>query len=230
MSYLDQLFFQIYPYVALSIFLLGSFLRYERGQYTWTSDSSELLRRGTLRWGSNLFHVGVLLLFLGHLVLLVPPTWLETLSLAPRPHQILAIVSGLLFAAICLAGLLLLLHRRVTDARIRATTRTMDLVVLLWILATLSFGICTTMYSSQELSGMRLVTLMHWSQHIVTLQGGAAALMTDVPWVYKVHIVFGMTLFALIPFSRLVHIWSGFASLAYLVRPYLIVRPHVQKF
>lgn len=225
MSYLDEFFFLLYPYVAGTVFLLGSLLRYERGQYTWSSDSSQLLCHRYLRWGSNLFHVGVLLLFLGHLVLLIPQSWLSALQLTPPRHQILSMVCGLLFAAACLTGLLLLLYRRLTDPRIWATTRTMDVVVLVWIGLALSLGIWTTYYSSQELSGSRLETLMHWAQHIATFRGDAAQFLTDVPWVYKVHMVVGMTLFALIPFSRLVHIWSGFASIAYLIRPYQIMRP-----
>lgn len=225
MNYADRFFFDLYPYIAGTIFLLGSLLRFERGQYTWSSDSSELLRRGTLRWGSNLFHVGVLFLFSGHLVLLVPLSWLDAMALSPPRHQILAIVSGLAFALICLIGLLLLLHRRLSEPRIWATTRPMDIVVLLWILLTLCFGAATTYYSAHELSGSTLVALMAWAQHIAMFRGDAGEYVASVPWVYKIHMILGMTLFVLIPFSRLVHIWSGFALLSYLFRPYQIMRP-----
>jgi nitrate reductase gamma subunit len=225
MAYLDEFFLQLYPYLAGTVFLVGSWLRFERGQYTWSSDSSQLLRRGTLQWGSNLFHIGVLLLFVGHLALLIPKDWLAAIGLNPHRHQILAIAAGLLFAVPSLAGLVLLMHRRATEPRIRATTRTMDVVVLVWILLILCFGVSTLYFSVQELSGTRLVNLCDWAQHIVTFRGGAAGLIADVPWAYKIHMVLGMTLFALIPFSRLVHIWSGFATVAYLFRPYLVVRP-----
>lgn len=165
------------------------------------------------------------MLFAGHLALLIPTDWLAAIGLVPHRHQILAIATGLLFAVACLVGLVLLMYRRATQPRIRATTRTMDVVVLVWILLTLGFGISTLYFSAQELSGTRLVSLAEWAQHIVTFRGGAAGLVADVPWAYKVHLVLGMTLFALIPFSRLIHIWSGFAAVAYLFRPYLVVRP-----
>ncbi|MDF0643801.1 MAG: respiratory nitrate reductase subunit gamma [Nitrospira sp.] len=224
MSDVHEFFFQIYPYIAGSVFLLGSLLRFERGQYTWTSNSSELLKRGTLRLGSNLFHVGVLFLFLGHLVGLLMPEVFGMAGIGLRGHQLVAMISGGLFGSACLVGLLLLIHRRVTDSRIRATTHVMDLVVLVWILLTLSFGLSTLYFSARELSGGYLIPLSQWARHIVTLRGGAASLAVEVPLVYQVHLVLGMTLFALVPFTRLVHIWSGFALLGYLLRPYQVVR------
>ncbi|MGE3976226.1 MAG: respiratory nitrate reductase subunit gamma [Nitrospira sp.] len=229
MANLHEFFFQIYPYIAGSLFLLGSVLRFERGQYTWTSDSSELLRRGTLRLGSNLFHVGVLFLFLGHFIGLLMPEVFGMLGIGLQGHQLVAMISGGLFGFACLIGLLMLIHRRVMEPRIRATTRVMDMVVLVWILITLSFGLGTLYFSAQELSGGNLTPLAQWARHIVTFHGGAASFVTEVPLVYQVHMVLGMTLFALIPFSRLVHIWSGFALVVYLLRPYQVVRPGLRQ-
>lgn len=229
MSDLHEFFFQIYPYIAGSVFLLGSLLRFERGQYTWTSDSSELLRRGTLRFGSNLFHIGVLFLFVGHFIGLLMPEVFGIMGIDLRGHQLVAMISGGLFGSACWVGLLLLIHRRVTDPRIRATTRVMDMVVLVWILITLSFGLGTLYFSTQELSGSNLIPLAQWARHIVTFHGGAASFVVDLPLVYQVHMVSGMTLFALIPFSRLVHIWSGFALVGYLLRPYQVVRPGLRR-
>lgn len=229
MSDLHEFFFQIYPYIAGSVFLLGSLLRFERGQYTWTSDSSELLRRGTLRFGSNLFHIGVLFLFVGHFIGLLMPEVFGIMGIDLRGHQLVAMISGGLFGSACWVGLLLLIHRRVTDPRIRATTRVMDMVVLVWILITLSFGLGTLYFSAQELSGSNLIPLAQWARHIVTFHGGAASFVVDLPLVYQVHMVSGMTLFALIPFSRLVHIWSGFALVGYLLRPYQVVRPGLRR-
>lgn len=225
MADVHEFFFQIYPYIAGSVFLVGSLLRFERGQYTWTSDSSELLRRGTLRLGSNLFHVGVLFLFLGHVVGLLMPEVFGIMGIGLRGHQLVAMISGGLFGFACLVGLIMLIHRRMTEPRIRATTHVMDMVVLAWILFTLSFGLFTLYFSARELSGGYLVPLSQWARHIITLRSGAASLVADVPLAYQIHMVLGMTLFALIPFSRLVHIWSGFALLGYLLRPYQVVRP-----
>jgi len=229
MAEVHQFFFQIYPYIAGSVFLLGSVLRFERGQYTWTSDSSELLTRGTLRFGSNLFHIGVLFLFLGHVVGLLMPEVFGILGISLRGHQLVAMISGGLFGFACLVGLVMLIHRRMTEPRIRATTRVMDMVVLIWILLTLSFGLFTLYFSARELSGGYLIPLSQWARHIITFRAGAASLVAEVPLAYQVHLVLGMTLFALIPFSRLVHIWSGFALVGYLLRPYQVVRPGVRQ-
>lgn len=219
-------FFGIYPYLAGTVFLLGSLIRFDRGQYTWKSDSSELLKRGRLRLGSNLFHVGILLLFFGHLVgLLIPRDWLMAIGIDDRAHQIIAMASGGFFGLLCLAGLIILIHRRLAEPRIRATTRAMDGIVLFWILITLLLGLVTILFSVQETSGVHMIMLAEWAQHIVTFRPGAAALIEEVPRVFKIHLVFGMTLFALVPFSRLAHVWSGLAVISFLWRPYQVVRP-----
>ncbi|HUJ87337.1 MAG TPA: respiratory nitrate reductase subunit gamma [Burkholderiales bacterium] len=224
-EFVNQALFGIYPYVCLAVFLLGSLVRFDREQYSWKSDSSQLLRRGQLRWGSNLFHVGILLLFLGHLFgLLTPHSLYTALGLSAAAKQILAMSSGGIVGAMILAGLLLLLHRRLAIARIRATSTRMDIFILLWILATLLLGLTSIAFSAQHLDGSVMLLLADWAQHIVTFRGGAAAFIAGVPLIFKIHLFFGMTLFLLFPFSRLVHIWSGFGSVAYLGRAYQIVR------
>ncbi len=225
MDYFQQFLFGIYPYVAATIFLLGSLIRFDREQYTWKSDSSQLLKRGQLRWGSNLFHIGILFLFFGHAVgLLTPHHIYEGLGLSISAKQLLAMVSGGLAGLLCLAGIALLLHRRLSEPRIRKTSKPMDIFILLWIFITLLLGLTTILFSMRHLEGSEMLALSAWAQHIVTFRGDAAAYVVNVPIIYKVHLFFGMTLFLLFPFSRLVHIWSGFASLGYLTRAYQVVR------
>ncbi len=225
MDYTNYLLFGIYPYVALGIFLLGSLIRFDREQYTWKSDSSQLLRSGQLRWGSNLFHVGILFLFFGHAAGLLTPHWLyESLGLSTPDKQMLAIVSGGIAGLVCLAGITLLLHRRLTDPRIRATSKPMDIIILLWIFVTLMLGLISILSSLQHQDGSVMLLLGSWAQHIVTFRAGAADFLATVPLIYKIHLFFGMTLFVLFPFSRLVHVWSGFAAVSYLTRSYQVVR------
>jgi nitrate reductase gamma subunit len=224
-DFVHQLLFGIYPYVCLAVFLLGSLVRFEREQYTWKSDSSQLLRRGQLRWGSNLFHIGILMLFLGHLFgMLVPIEFYHALGLSTPAKQMLAISAGAIFGVMCLAGLILLVHRRFAEARIRATSTPMDIVILLWILATLLLGLTSIFFSLQHREGGVMLLLVQWAQHIATFRGGAADFIREVPLIYRVHLFFGLTVFLLFPFSRLVHVWSGFGALAYLARPHQIVR------
>jgi nitrate reductase gamma subunit len=224
-DFVHQLLFGIYPYVCLAVFLLGSLVRFEREQYTWKSDSSQLLRRGQLRWGSNLFHIGILMLFVGHLFgMLVPIEFYHALGLSTAAKQMLAISAGALFGVMCLLGLILLVHRRLAESRIHATSTPMDIFILLWILATLLLGLTSIFFSLQHREGGVMLLLVQWAQHIATFRGGAADFIREVPWIYRVHLFFGLTLFLLFPFSRLVHIWSGFGTLAYLTRAHQIVR------
>lgn len=225
MSYLNNLLFDIYPYVGLSVFFLGSLLRYDREQYTWKADSSQLLRRGQLRLGSNLFHIGIIGLFFGHMAgLLTPKDVYHALGLTTEAKQLVAVVAGGIMGSMAMIGVLLLLHRRLFDARIRKTCTGMDIFILLWIFVTLALGLLTIPSSAGHMDGSVMILLASWAQAIVTFQPGAAAYLINVPTIYKVHLMFGMTLFVLFPFTRLVHVWSGFGSLAYLFRPHQVVR------
>ena len=225
MSYLNQFLFGIYPYVALAVFFAGSLLRFDRDQYSWKSDSSQLLRAGQLRWGSNLFHVGILGIFFGHLVgLLTPVEVWHVLGVSAGAKQMIAIVAGGAAGLLCLAGLVLLLQRRLTEPRIRATSRPMDIFILVLLLAQLLLGLFSITVSLQHLDGAEMLRLMAWAQHIVTFRGDAATYVAEAPLVFKLHLVLGMTIVLVFPFSRLVHVWSGFAAVGYVVRAYQVVR------
>ena len=224
MKALDFLLFGIYPYIALSVFLLGSLVRFDREQYTWKSDSSQLLSAGQLRWGSNLFHVGVLFLFFGHTVGMLTPHFVYEPFMSAGSKQLMAMVSGGIAGLLGFAGVSILLHRRLTDVRIRRTSRAGDvlLLVLLWV--QLALGLATIPLSAQHLDGGMMLRLAEWAQRIVTFRAGAVDLLADAGWIFKLHMFLGMTLFVVFPFTRLVHAWSGFATLAYVVRPYQVVR------
>lgn len=223
-NYLNQLLFGYYPYVALSVFLLGSLIRFDRDQYSWRSGSSQLLRRRQLVWGSNLFHVGILLLLAGHVVgLLTPHALYTSLGLTEGAKQMLAIVAGGIFGVVCFIGMTMLLYRRLFDPRIRKTGSTMDTAILLLLYGQLILGLATLPISLQHSDGSTMVILAEWAQRIVTFRGGPADLMAGVHWIFKLHIFGGLTVFLLFPFSRLVHIWS--APVWYLGRKgYQIVR------
>jgi nitrate reductase gamma subunit len=225
MNSVNTLLFGVYPYVCLAVFLIGSLIRFDREQYSWRSESSQMLRTGQLRLGSNLFHIGILGIFFGHLGgLLTPiPVW-HALGVEAPAKQMIAILAGGLFGFTMLIGLVILMHRRLTEPRIRATTNAMDWVVLWLLLIQLALGLFSLTVSWQHRDGAEMVKLMTWAQHLVTLRTDAAAYAADVAPVFKLHLVLGMTIFLVFPFSRLVHIWSGFGALAYLGRAYQVVR------
>jgi nitrate reductase gamma subunit len=224
MSSLDYALFGIYPYICLAVFLLGSLLRFDRDQYSWKSDSSQLLRAGTLRWGSNLFHVGVLFLFFGHTVGMLTPHFLYEALISAGNKQLMAMVSGGIAGTLAFIGVTLLLHRRLSDPRIRINSKTSDIMLLVLLWLQLALGLATIPLSAQHLDGGMMLLLAGWAQHIVTFQGGAVELLAEASWVFKLHMFLGMSIFLVFPFTRLVHVWSGFGTLAYLVRPYQMVR------
>lgn len=216
--------FQVYPYVCLAVFLLGSLLRFDQNQYTWKSDSSQMLRAGLLRWGSNLFHFGILFLFFGHLVGLFTPHSVYGIFMSAGTKQMLAVVAGGIAGAFCFVGLSMLLYRRLFDPRIRLTSHRTDIAILLILWVQLVIGLITLPFSWAHADGSTMMILADWAQRIMTLRPVDASALAVLPWPYQVHIVFGMTIFLLFPFSRLVHVWSGFATVGFLFRPHQVVR------
>jgi nitrate reductase gamma subunit len=221
---INHALFGWYPYLCLTVFLLGSLVRFDREQYTWRSGSSQLLRRRQLAWGSNLFHVGILVIFAGHFVGLLTPIWVfELLGVSHTFKQLLAIVVGGVAGIFCFIGITLLVHRRLFDSRIRKTSSFGDIAILLLLYVQLTLGLLTITVSLQHLDGTEMVRFMQWAQGVLTLQPDVSALVLDANPIFKLHLVLGMTIFLVFPFTRLVHVWS--APVWYLGRRgYQIVR------
>lgn len=224
MNTLHNFFFNVYPYICLAVFLMGSLARFDRDQYTWKSDSSQLLRKGQLKWGSNLFHSGILFLFFGHLFGQLTPHWLYEMFITASQKQLVAVVAGGVAGGLCFIGLTLLLHRRIFDPRIRLTSHRTDLAILVILWVQLTIGLSTLPSSFHHVSEpVTMIRLAEYLQGIVLLQPNAA-LVAGTEWHFQAHMILGMTIFLLFPFSRLVHVWSGFGTLAYVFRPYQVVR------
>lgn len=222
-GYLDFFLFQIFPYIAIGFFILGSILRMDRDPYSWRSKSSQLLRRKQLMVGSVLFHVGILVILLGHVVgLLTPIAIFDAMGISHGFKQIMAIVVGGAAGVLCFAGLCVLLHRRLFDPRIRATSSFADIAVLVLLLAQLILGMMTIPVSMTHLDGHEMVKFMEWAQRIVTFRGGAYEYIAGTAMIFKLHITLGLFLLMVFPFTRLVHALS--APLSYVFRPYQIVR------
>ena len=225
-DFLNHLVFGIYPYVAVAIFAAGCLIRFEREQYSWKSGSSQLLRKKQMRIGSNAFHIGILFLLFGHTVGLLTPHEVYGIFITAPQKQMLAIVSGGAAGILCFVGLTILLHRRLYDPRIRATSSVADIGILVLLWLQLVLGLTTLPFSLAHRDGHVMMQLSHWAQHIVTFQDDAASYLVGVDWVFKAHIFLGITLFVAFPFSRLVHIWS--VPVGYVRRPYQIVRRRAQ--
>ena len=224
LTYLNNFLFTVYPYICLAVFFMGSLARFDRDQYTWKSDSSQMLRAGTLRWGSNLFHAGILFLFFGHLFGQLTPHWLYEIFVTAPQKQLLAVVAGGVAGVICFIGLTLLLHRRLFDPRIRLTSHRTDLAILMILWVQLAIGLSTLPSSLHHVAEpTTMLKLASYLQGIATFQPDAS-LVRGTEWHFQAHMLLGMTIFLLFPFSRLVHVWSGFATVAFLFRPHQVVR------
>ena len=225
MDYLNTLLFGIYPYVALTVFVIGSWVRYDMGQFTWKAGSSQMLGRGTMRMASNLFHVGILVIFFGHLVGLLTPHWVYEPFMSPGTKQVMAITVGGIAGIACLIGAAMLTYRRLTQPRVRATGSFADLMIIVILLVQVALGLLTILPTLGHLDGSTMLLFSSWAQSIMTFQGGAAEYLSGVHWIYKTHIFLGLTIFVLFPFTRLVHMFS--VPLEYVGRRYQVVRRRV---
>lgn len=222
---IETFFFGIYPYIALTVFAVGSWVRFDREQYGWKTDSTQLLSKSGMRMASNFFHIGVIAVLCGHAVgLLTPHNVFLALGVSDMTHQWVAILAGSVFGGLCLIGAVMLWVRRMTNARVRAAGRKSDSFVLTWLLATLLLGLSTIPTSIGHAShgdAAVMVALADWVQSVVAFRANPA-LLANVEPIFKIHMVFGLTVFLVFPFTRLVHIWS--VPVGYLGRAYQVVR------
>ena len=223
-DFINQLAFGWYPYLAVTVLVVGSILRFDEDQYSWRSQSSQFLRRRQMMWGSNLFHMGILVLLVGHFVgLLTPINVFDAAGITHGFKQTMALVVGGIAGVAAFIGATLLLHRRLFDPRIRRSSSWGDIAVLVLLWAQLVLGLATTYWTMRHLDGSEMVKFMGWAQGILRVDPAAPELIKDVALVFKLHIILGLTLFLITPFTRLVHIWS--APIWFLFRPgFQIVR------
>ncbi|MBI4357164.1 MAG: respiratory nitrate reductase subunit gamma, partial [Gammaproteobacteria bacterium] len=220
---IHQLLFGYYPHLALAVFFIGSIARFEYAQYGWTSSSSQLLRNKHMQLGSNLFHIGIILLFFGHLFGLLTPEKMYHHFILSSTKQLLSMIAGGIFGILCFIGMTLLVYRRLFDKRIRANSNFSDILILLILYTQLILGLWTIPISANHLNGANMVVLATWVQHILTFQPNAADLITHQHFIFKLHLFLGLTIFLIFPFTRLVHVWS--LPLGYFFRTgYQIVR------
>lgn len=224
MNTLNYFAFGIYPYIAIAIFWVGSLIRYDREQYTWKSSSSQLLSNKNFRIASVLFHVGVIMILLGHFAGLVLPYELwHVFGISLEAKQIVAMAVGGFFGIMCFIGLTMLIIRRLTNDRIRLNSSTMDITILLLLYLQLLLGLTSIFVSSGHMDGAEMFKLMSWTRNILIFNPiSASEFISEVHWIYKAHVFLGLTLFLVFPFSRLVHIWS--VPVTYIFRNYQIVR------
>lgn len=223
-TFIENVVFSYYPYIALTVFFVGSIYRYETNQYSWKSGSSQILRKDLLFWGSNLFHIGIIFLFLGHFFGLLTPKFIYSNFIKPEYKQILAMISGGIAGSICFIGLTFLIYRRLTDCRIRITSNFSDIFVLFLLYIQLFFGLLSIFISYKHFDDpSTMLCLASWAQGIFIFSPNLAYYVVNEHWIFKIHLFLGMTVFLVFPFTRLVHVFS-FPYLYFLRSGYQIVR------
>lgn len=221
-EFLNNFFFNIYPYLCGTVFLVGSWLRYDYGQYSWRAGSSQILEKKILRIASPLFHVGILGIIAGHAFGMLTPHWMYESFLPVPVKQQMAMWAGGACGVMTLIGGAMLLWRRLSNERVRSTSSFGDIMIIALLVIQCALGLGTIPFSAQHMDGSEMMKLVGWAQSVVTFHGGAAEHLDGVAFIFRVHLVLGMTLFLLFPFCRLVHIWS--APVEYLTRRYQLVR------
>ncbi len=227
MTTADALLWVALPYAALAVFVVGHLWRYRYDKFGWTTRSSQIYENRLLRAGSPMFHVGILMVIGGHVVgLLIPRSWLEAIGVNEHAYHLGATWLGTIAAALTLAGLAILVYRRRTVGPVFLATTVMDKVMYVVLGATLAFGtIATVLFQVLGDAYDYRGSISPWIRSILSFQP-EASLMVGVPFWFQLHVVTAMVLFALWPFTRLVHVFS--APVGYLTRPYIVYRSRDQ--
>lgn len=223
LNWLQIFLFGVYPYIALTIAIIGTWVRFDLSQYSWKTGSTQMLRTKNMRLASNLFHVGIIVVLLGHLFGMLTPHFLYDRFISAGHKQILAVVVGGIAGVFCWFGLVILMWRRFTDDRISNTSSFSDKLVLVLLFIQLNLGLASIFTSMQHLDGLTMMNLAGWAQDITVLRPWqAAARIEQTDLIYQLHMALGITLIAIFPFTRLIHIIS--APVWYFGRRYQIVR------
>ena len=223
LNWLQIFLFGVYPYVALTIAIIGTWVRFDLSQYSWKAGSTQMLRTKNMRLASNLFHVGIIVVLLGHLFGMLTPHFLYDRFISAGHKQILAVVVGGIAGVFCWFGLVMLMWRRFTDDRISNTSSFSDKLVLVLLFIQLNLGLISIFTSVKHLDGYTMMNLAGWAQDITVLRPWqAAARIEQTDLIYQLHMALGITLIAIFPFTRLIHIIS--APIWYFGRRYQIVR------
>ena len=223
MSALDIILWVVLPYVCGAIFIVGHIWRYRYDKFGWTTRSSQTYESRLLRWGSPMFHLGILAVIVGHGVgLFIPREWLYAIGISENIYHWGATILGSFAAVLTLTGLAILIYRRRTVGPVFLATTVMDKVMYVFLAATLLFGTLATFVHQVFGPGFHYrETISPWIRQLFIFNP-QPELMIDVPLLFQLHVFTAVLLFALWPFTRLVHVFS--APIGYLFRPYIVYR------
>lgn len=214
----------ILPYLCLATFVVGHFWRYRYDKFGWTTRSSQLYEDRLLRWGSPLFHFGLMFVVLGHLMgLLIPQSWTDHF-VTDHVYHLVALIGGVPAAVMTLVGMCILIYRRRVTGPVFSATTPMDKIMYLFLGVAIVLGTMNTIASGIFSVGGHYnyrEGVSIWFRQWLTFHPDAN-LMVQAPLTFQLHAIVACLLFALWPFTRLVHVFS--APLGYVTRPYVVYR------
>ncbi len=222
---MTEFLFVIVPYLCLATFVVGHLWRYRYDKFGWTTRSSQLYENRLLRIGSPLFHFGMLGVVGGHVIgLLLPQSWTDAVGISERAYHVVAIGGGLPAGLMTVVGMAILIYRRRTTGPVFSATTRMDKVMYAFLAVVIVLGLWNTIAGSimtigGEYDYRRGVSV--WFRSFLALHPDAD-LMARAPLGFQLHALVAFGLFALWPFTRLVHVFS--APVGYLTRPYIVYR------
>jgi len=219
---MNQFLWVIFPYICLTTFVVGHYWRYRYDKFGWTTRSSQLYENKLLRIGSPLFHFGILGVFFGHVVGLgIPKSWTEAVGVSEGLYHFMAVSLGAAAGAATVIGMAILIYRRRTTGPVFSVTTRMDKAMYLMLATVIVLGLINTVaanifghYDYREGVSVWFRGIFRFDLH--------PELMAEAPWSFQLHGIAAMALFALWPFTRLVHVFS--APLGYFTRPYIVYR------
>ena len=219
-----EIFWDVVPYVTLAIVVVGTWWRYRYDKFGWTTRSSQLYESRLLRIGSPMFHFGMLVVVFGHVIgLVIPQSWTDAVGLSHHAYHVQAVILGSIAGITTLAGISLLIYRRRTHGPVFMATTANDKLMYVVLVLAIVAGLCATALGSGVLGEAYNYreTVSVWFRSIWILQP-RGDLMAQAPIYFQVHVMIGLALFCLWPFTRLVHAFS--APIGYLFRPYVVYR------
>ena len=221
-SGLDTFLWVVFPYVCLTVFVVGHLWRYRYDKFGWTTRSSQLYESRLLRLGSPMFHFGILFVLGGHIMGLgVPSALTELVGISEDAYHLMAVSVGAVAGICTVVGMAILIYRRRTVGPVFSATTRMDKTMYVFLATVIVLGLVNTVianifghYDYREGVSVWFRGIFRFSLH--------PELMAAAPIGFKLHALAAFSLFALWPFTRLVHVFS--APVGYLTRPYIVYR------
>lgn len=223
LGFMDIFLWVVFPYVCLTIFVVGNIYRYNVDQFGWTAKSSQLLENQRLKWGSILFHWGIIFAFFGHVMgILIPKEWFDAIGVTEGIYHVVAVYFGAAAGIVALLGGILLWMRRISVKRIRIHSSKSDIIALVSLVVVILLGVTFTFMNAPHDNTFNYREYIGpWFRGLLIFQP-MPHLMVNVPPIMVAHIFLAFVIFAIWPFTRLVHVWS--VPLTYLNRRYVVYR------